>query len=218
VSQPETAGPAKKDGSKALKAFIDRPVAAWAGLATCLFFSSLGLRAAETQSSGLNRLNDEVLRLHGELQRGIPERGPELQKEGAVAIRQRAAALRSIAQNDPGQALSMAFAPEVIRELAAKFPEAANQLETEGTWRGPAQYSILDFSDGSSRTLIQMNSGGENLDVHFAGPPPTEFKCGDELEVTGIRVGSTLAISTGKLQPMTASATASSGKIGRAHV
>jgi M6 family metalloprotease-like protein len=171
----------------------------------------LGASVAQAQTDsaagGIRGLNNQVLRLHGEMQRGDARTAAELRRQASAAIAQRAAEMSALIEKDPAQVLSMAFSADVLTDLAAKFPEAAGQLESQGTWQGPAEYWIADYPSVSSRTIVKMKSGGQNLEVHFAGPLPPELKCGDNLEVTGIRVGSALAVSDGKVQPMAATTT-----------
>src|SRR5262245_24208259 len=103
------------------------------GVIISLILSGLQLGAADISARSLN---NEVLRLHSEIQRAVPGRAAELRKDGAAAIRKRAIELNDLAKKSPAEALSMAFSPEVLADLAAKFPEAADQLEAHGTWEG----------------------------------------------------------------------------------
>jgi len=73
-------------------------------------------------------LNNDLLGLHSELSRTPPEQGASLRSQAAATIQQRAAALSALIQEDPGQALSFAFAPETLADLAAALPESASQL------------------------------------------------------------------------------------------
>ena len=74
-----------------------------------------------------------------------------------MAIRQRAAELNDLVQKDPAQALSMAFSADLVADLAAKCPEVAGQLETQGTQQGSAEYSFEDYPNGSSRTIRKVS-------------------------------------------------------------
>src|SRR3989442_2332459 len=134
----------------------NHPVLVCTGFTMCLIFSGLRLDAADLP---VRSLNNEVLRLHGEMQRAVPGGAAEWRKAGAKAIRQGAAELNELAQKDPTQALSMALSPEVIADLAAKFPEAADQLERHGTWQGPVETWVYDYTNGSHRTVTRMKAG-----------------------------------------------------------
>src|SRR5450759_2448742 len=116
----------------------------------------LGASVAQAQTDsaagGIRGLNNQVLRLHGEMQRGDARTAAELRRQASSAIAQRAAEMSALIEKDPAQALSMAFSPDLLAELAEKFPEAAGQLESQGTWQGTAEYWIEDFANGSSRS------------------------------------------------------------------
>src|SRR5450759_2238522 len=104
----------------------------------------LGASVAQAQTDepavGFRGLNNQVLRLHGEMQRGDARTAVELRRQASAAIAQRAAEMSALIEKDPAQALSMAFSADVLADLAAKFPEATGQLETLGTWAGPVEY------------------------------------------------------------------------------
>src|SRR5206468_3693682 len=97
----------------------------------------------------------------------------------------------------------------VLSDLAAKFPDAADQLEAHGTWDGPVETWISDYPDGSHKTSTRMKVGGQNVEIQFAGSGRASLKCGDRLQATGIRVGSMMVASSSSVQPMAATDTAS---------
>src|SRR5437773_1507216 len=97
---------------------------------------------SQAQAQGLNH---EVLRLHGEMQGATAPTALELRREASAAIVQRASEMKSLIEKSPAQALSMALSADLTADLAAKFPEAAGQLESQGTWQGPAEYSFEDY-------------------------------------------------------------------------
>src|SRR5450759_1614984 len=121
----------------------------------------LGTSAAQAQTDapagGIRGLNNQVLRLHGEMQRGDARSAVELRRQASAAIAQRAAEISALIEKDPAQALSMAFSADLLAELAEKFPEAAGMLETQGTWQGPVEHWVEDYPDGSHLSLIHIS-------------------------------------------------------------
>ena len=154
----------------------------------------------------LRSLNNEVLRLHGELQTVLSDGQQAGRKEGALLIEQRAAALRTLMRQDPQQALSLSFSPEVLANLAATFPESASRLETHGRWQGLVEHWVLDNRDGTHQSVHLMKVGDETLEIAFTGPEPPDPHGGMAL-AEGVRVGSAIAVSTITWMPSSTSAT-----------
>src|SRR5712675_1469669 len=80
-------------------------------------------RAAQVRA-----LNNSVLQLHGQMQENVSG-AAGVHSQAAIVLAQRAATLQALIQEDPHAALSFAFSPELLEDLAIKFPEAANLLE-----------------------------------------------------------------------------------------
>ena len=163
------------------------------------------------QAVQVRQLNNELLRIHGEMQQIPPDQWTALREEAVPVLAQRFAALGELIQRNPREALKHAFSPELLDDLAAKFPQALSQIERHGTWQGPVERRIFDSADWkSSRELLQMKAGQQTFEVHFAGPEPAGLNTGDVLEVTGVQVGNLLAASAGEV-PNTVTTTASHG-------
>jgi hypothetical protein len=157
----------------------------------------------------VRQLNNELLRLHGEMQQISPDHWEALREQAAPVLAQRFAALGELIQRNPTEALKFAFSPELLDDLAAKFPQALSQIERHGTWQGPVERWIFDSADWkSTRELLQMKAGQHTFEVHFAGPEPAGLNTGDVIEVTGVQVGNLLAVSAGEV-PNTVTTTAS---------
>src|SRR2546425_7243936 len=154
-------------------------------------------------------LNNSLLGIHGQMQRATPNEAALLHGQAASVIEERAAALSALIQQDARQGLSFAFSPELLADLAAKFPESAGLLESHGTWQGPVEHWIIDNSDlKSSRSVLRMKVGQQNLEVHFAGPEPAGLKSVALLKATGVQVGYLLAAASGTvIAPTTTTAT-----------
>jgi len=172
-------------------------------LAVLLLNSALGLaqtssRNTESQAAAHMRgLNNSLLRLQGQMQQAGPNDVRLLRSQAATVIAQRAAALSKLIENDPHAALSFAFSPELLADLAATFPNAASQLESHATVRGPVEHWIADYPGlKSSRSIWSMNAGGRSLNLYFAGPEPRNLNPGETLQATGVLAGSQMAVET----------------------
>src|SRR5690348_2571680 len=95
----------------------------------------------------VRQLNNELLRIHGEMQDLAPDQWEALREEAAPVLAQRFAALGELIQRNPGEALKHAFSADLIDELAVKFPQFTSQLERHGTWRGPVERWVFDSAD-----------------------------------------------------------------------
>src|SRR5438445_13624349 len=123
-----------KKYSRGAQGFKNLPVFASSAIITaiCLFFSVSGAsaqgRAATSASSHesqraaqVRALNNSVLQLHGQMQENAS--GTGIRGQAATVIAQRATALQGLIQEDPHAALTFAFSPELLVDLAAKFPD-----------------------------------------------------------------------------------------------
>src|SRR6266852_1839664 len=88
---------------------------------------SAGMRAKRAQQ--VRQLNNDVLGLHARFQEAGPDGAEVLRAQAAETLRTRASEMTALIQEDPGQALSLAFSPELLADLAAKFPDSASLLE-----------------------------------------------------------------------------------------
>jgi len=149
-------------------------------------------------AAGVRALNNSLLLLHGQMQQADANSARTLRGQAATVIAQRAAALTNLIWNDPRAALSFAFSPELLADLAAKFPQSASLLESHTTVTGSAQHWIADYSNGS-RSWWRMTAGGQALNLHFAGPEPRTLGPGEVLQATGVVVGSQMAVETSSI-------------------
>src|SRR5258708_37430704 len=77
---------------------------------------SAGMRAKQAQQ--VRQLNKDVLGLHAQLQEAGPDGAEVLRAQAAVTLRSRASEMTALIREDPGQALSLAFSPELLADLA----------------------------------------------------------------------------------------------------
>src|SRR5258708_31764715 len=145
----------------------------------------LGSTAGQAQTNSTNTdrpaaarmraLNNSLLNLHGQMQAAGPSDIRNLRSQAATVIAQRAAALRKLIQNDPRAALTFAFSPELLTDLAAKFPQSASSPESHATVTGQVQHWIADYPGfKSSRSIWRMNAVSGNLTLYFAKQEPAE--------------------------------------------
>jgi M6 family metalloprotease-like protein len=178
--------------------------------AICVFFgmsnASAQGRAATSGSSHeseraaqVRALNNSVLQLHGQMQEnasGAGIRGP-----AATVFAQRAAALRTLIQQEPHSALTFAFSPELLADLAAKFPDSASQLESHRTLSGPIEQWTFDNADRkTSHSEYRMKVGTQSVTLHFARQEPNLAK-GNLFQVTGVVVGRDMAVAKSSTIP-----------------
>src|SRR5258708_21279425 len=121
-------------------------------------------RAAQVRT-----LNNNVLQLHGQMQENASG-ATGIRGLAAMVLAQRAAALEALIQEDPHAALTFAFSPELLADLAAKFPDSATQLESHETLSGPIEHWTFDNADRkTSHAEYRMRVGTQSVTLHF-GP------------------------------------------------
>lgn len=149
---------------------------------------------AQTVSPATERvrnLNNQLLAIHSTGQ----------QNQAATVIAQRAAALSDLIKNDPAQALAFSLSPGLLADLSKKFPEAASQLESRGTWRGTIEKWVYDSADLKSfRTVTRMKAGEQNIELHFAGPEASTCQSGDTLQASGVLLDGSMAVASSSIQ------------------
>jgi len=148
-------------------------------------------------NAGVNALNNQLLQAYAQLQ-SSPAAAGSIRAQAAALFQQRASALASLIEQEPGEALRLAFPDDVLSELASAFPASRSQLEAHGQWEGPIEYIIEDSEDFKShRNIRAMSVRGETLFIQFADAEPTGLKNGDVLHVGGVRAGNQVAADSG---------------------
>lgn len=141
-------------------------------------------------------LNNQLLQLHAQFQQGLSGNGAAAARtQAATVIATRASALQSLIQQDPRAALSFAFSPKLLADLAAKFPTSASLLETQGTWRGTVEIWVTDYvKPAHSKTTVSLKTGQQHFELHFATGLLANLKSGDVVEATGVVLGRDLVV------------------------
>jgi len=157
---------------------------------------------ANTQGQQVRSLNNQLLQVYARLAAlpnpqaaaAIAERS-----QAASVIQQRAVTLQKLIQQNPSEALSLAFSEDLLSGLRNTFPESAKSLESVGSWEGPLEYFIEDGSDLKTyRKHYHVTVGDQTLNVHFAHEP-ADLQSGNTLHVTGVRVGTEVAADSGSV-------------------
>src|SRR5260221_6675619 len=147
-------------------------------------------RAAQVRS-----LNNSVLQLHGQLQENASG-AVGVRGQAATVLAQRAAALQAVIQEDPHAALSFAFSPELLADLATKFPGASSQLESHVALTGTVEHWVADSADmKSSKESWYINASGSLLELHFGTARRPGPDSGSTITIEGVQLGSHVAVS-----------------------
>jgi len=137
-------------------------------------------------------LNNGVLQLHGQMQQSASNVAA-VRGQAATMLTQRSAALQALMQEDAHAALTFAFSPELLADLADKFPNAASLLESHTTITGTVQISVADFPGQKSKESWALSIGAQQISLHFGiheRPNPSETAT-----LNGVLLGSHMAVS-----------------------
>ena len=172
-------------------------------VAAIFFLSGIAAPAqqpiTDSPSGGRARaLNNSLLNLHAQMQQADVHNARTLQGQAAYLIAQRSAALATLIQQNPQEALTFAFSPELLADLAAKFPQSTSQLESHTVVAGPVQHMIADYPKGS-RSWWTINTGQRSVMLYFAGPEPRELRSGETLQASGVLLGQRMAVETSRI-------------------
>jgi M6 family metalloprotease-like protein len=174
-------------------------------LLAAIFVSSLLLSGVFAQGNSASHespraaqvraLSNSLLQLHGQVQEN-PSSATSVRGQAANVLARRAAALQALIQEDPHAALTFALTPELLADLAAKFPGSAGLLETHVTLSGAVEHWVADSADmKSSKESWFLNAGSNRLELHFGRGqhPGPDFS--PTVTIEGVQLGSHLAVS-----------------------
>jgi M6 family metalloprotease-like protein len=151
------------------------------------------------QAARVRALNNALLQLHGQMQGAAGAADDAIRGQAGIVIAERAAALQSLMEENPRAALSFAFAPELLIDLAEKFPDSSSLLESHGTWQGPLEVWVTDYAKPAhSKTTVLLKTGLQKFELHFAAGLPANLKSGDVAEAMGVVVGHDMAVWTSR--------------------
>jgi M6 family metalloprotease-like protein len=181
-------------------------------LALTLLFASATVSQAEPKdkSDAVRELNTEVVKLFGQVKKAKKAEAANIRAMGNAAIKSRASALNELFEDNPKEAMSLAFSKDLLADIALAFPDSASELEEHGSWQGPAEYFVIDAADlKSSQAKIRIGAGGAKLNVSFTGALPRGLKCGSVLKVDGVRMQTSIAAMGGTVNNTSLSAAGS---------
>jgi M6 family metalloprotease-like protein len=182
-------------------------------LAICLITPALRTLAQQppqnNRGAQMRALNNQLLEVYARLA-NLPGRASESTEQAATVIGQRANMLETLIRENPAEALSFAFSPDLLSELARAFPVSASELETVGEWEGPLEVTVEDGINLLSHRMIHTMSlpGGGKVSIHFKNGEGDDLQSGDVLKVKGVRVRSEIAAADGGTITGTSSANA----------
>jgi M6 family metalloprotease-like protein/uncharacterized repeat protein (TIGR01451 family) len=169
--------------------------------AAVLSLITIGSAQREIPGSQLRSLNNQLLQVYAQLQAlpaGERAAASNIRSQASTVISRRSAALESLIERNPSQALSLAFSEDLLSNLRRAFPQSALQLEESGHWEGSVEFLVEDGADLKSHREIQrLSTGKETLDIHFGARVPDNLQSGDILQVHGIRAGTQVAADGG---------------------
>jgi len=162
------------------------------------------MSAASAQDNGLagqvRALNAQLLQLYGLVQSAGAGQAEALRGQAAPVIEQRAQALSALIQQNPKEALTLAFSEDLLAALRNSFPQSAGSLESHGTWEGLMDYLVtMDFDLIGNISTRTMQAGSERLEINFAETEPSGLKSGDRLRVDGVRARNQVAAANGNI-------------------
>jgi hypothetical protein len=148
----------------------------------------------QAQPQGLSErvlgLNNNLLQLHGRTRGAAPD-SAALRELQAVAA-QRAQELQELMSTDPAAVLAIAL-PDDVRNA---FPAALRGLiEQHVRLQGEMEVAIEDGRD-YSRIHYGLVAGGKRLALHFADEPPANLLTGTLVDVEGVQLGESLALTS----------------------
>ena len=146
-------------------------------------------------------MNNSLLRLHGLLQAATSaNQVASLRSQAAPLLEERLGALSALIEQDASEAISLAFSEDLLAELAVAFPHSVSRLESHGVWQGTLEYNLIDDAQMSKHSAVRrMQTGSEELEIHFSGPEPEGLKTGDVLLARGVRAGRNVAAADGSI-------------------
>lgn len=155
------------------------------------------LLADSPLAAQVQALNSRLLQLHASVRDGGGS-SDVLRTQASAVIQDRAAALSALVADEPSKALRLAFASELLADLATEFPASAASLESHATLRSTVEYWTEDAADlKSGHTIVRMSSGaGWMVDLYFAGQEPVGLRSDDVVAVTGVIAGHTMAVAS----------------------
>lgn len=127
-------------------------------------------------------------------------------------LRRRQAVLVEMLENEPGQVRALMLDASETRRILAAAPEAAELLESEGTWDGELETSVQDdFGARASVTRFYLRTrAGERLRVvNDPGVPLARDFCPQPVRIAGLKIGPVLESTSAEVLSVEAATTCS---------
>jgi len=147
-------------------------------------------RAAQVRA-----LNNSALQLHGQLQEN-DSKAASIRGQAGRILAQRAAALQALIQDDAHAALAFAFSPELLADLAEKFPTSTSSLESHVTLSGTVEHWVKDSAGRSTaRDSWFLDAGGTRLNLYFSTSQRPDPRTSPVVTIEGVQIGPHVAVS-----------------------
>jgi hypothetical protein len=155
--------------------------------------SPLYLSYAQTSSTDVESLTNELLSLNNQHRAAHPSKQPQLLKEIVRVVTARKDLLADLIQNNPKEALRVAMSPDRRASLPAIVQ---SDVEQEITAEGTLMVLHEDRDPGSRYLHFLYTAPDNRYSLHFASSP-LALKTGDRVRVRGLRVKRAVALSSG---------------------
>ena len=183
----------------------------WLVLTTLLFTSAAFAQSDDqlADRATAERLTSTVVDLASQYQAAAPGEKTMALKNLQQAATQRQQFLSSILQSNPAEVLRVSVPAAITHSLPKPLQST---LEQEVDLRGELTVAIEDSVNGS-RLHHFLNTGTEQLELHFAGEIPTNLLTGSTVRVHGVRLQNGLALTSSNTTSTTSTTTNTSASI-----
>ncbi len=171
-----------------------RIVAGLLALGAALFVTTEFALAQAPPSAGSARsLTQALVALNAQYQGAGPARRAQLASRLLSVAATRQQVLLSLVESDPGEVLRVAL-PGALR---GRMPSAVQPyLEKEAALEGILLVLHEDWPP-AGRYRYFLESTGRHFSLHFATRPPTHLLTGSHIKVSGVQIGTMLALDGG---------------------
>jgi len=155
--------------------------------------SPLALSYAQTSSTEVESLTNQLQSLNNQYRGAHPSKQPQLLKEIVRVVTVRKDLLANLIQNNPKEALRIAMSPDKRAGLPSIVQgDVEQEITAEGTLM-----VLHEDRDVGSRYLHFLYMAPDNrYSLHFASSP-LALKTGDRVRVRGLRLNRAVALSSG---------------------
>jgi Gametolysin peptidase M11 len=161
-------------------------------VATAIIFSTFSAQGQQTaRGKSAEAATVNLLQMHSSFQQSSREQRPQLLTQFRAMAGQRRQLLSSLIQTNPADVLRIA----IPNDIRSKMPAAVQPfIEQNVSTQGTIEISVED-STATSKLHFGLNTAAGKLSLHFAGEEPTNLLTGSVVKVSGVQVGSAVALA-----------------------